>query len=411
MAIVDCNLNHFNAQRKPMNLRYKSVIEQVQALDLSTELNQEIKKLSENLISPYSVYIPQHAFRDIQDFIRITYKLTHSEKYIRFLSSKTPEPLPMATDNGAICTSFDFHLDSELKPRLIEINTNAAFLTLGTFLTLPNEQAALSFDLKGFVQMVQSDYALFSKNSPLKKMAIIDENPESQRLYAEFLLVRDIMRNSGIECDILDYRADLSGYQYIYNRWTDFYLSDPSSESIKTLYTDQKVAFSPSPWEYFLMADKERLIDWQDERFIETILSSELNSEERELFDKIIPKTIALNQDSSEKIWSDRKQLFLKPMRSFGSKQTYRGGTISRKLFESLTQEGFIAQEFIPAPESEFGNDNPKDRMKYDLRAYCYGANTQYLLARLYQGQVTNARTERGGFAPVLIESSDHTES
>ena len=39
--------------------------------------------------------------------------------------------------------------------------------------------------------------------------------------------------------------------------------------------------------------------------------------------------------------------------------------------------------------------------MKFDLRAYAYAGELQWLAARLYQGQTTNFRTPGGGFAPV----------
>jgi hypothetical protein len=44
----------------------------------------------------------------------------------------------------------------------------------------------------------------------------------------------------------------------------------------------------------------------------------------------------------------------------------------------------------------------PECRMKVDIRNYVYHGRVQLLAARLYQGQTTNFRTERGGFAPVL---------
>jgi len=39
--------------------------------------------------------------------------------------------------------------------------------------------------------------------------------------------------------------------------------------------------------------------------------------------------------------------------------------------------------------------------MKFDLRAYTYNGEVQWVAARLYQGQTTNFRTPGGGFAPV----------
>ncbi len=44
----------------------------------------------------------------------------------------------------------------------------------------------------------------------------------------------------------------------------------------------------------------------------------------------------------------------------------------------------------------------PDCSMKVDIRNYVYAGAVQLLAARLYQGQTTNFRTERGGFAPVL---------
>ena len=49
--------------------------------------------------------------------------------------------------------------------------------------------------------------------------------------------------------------------------------------------------------------------------------------------------------------------------------------------------------------------------MKFDLRAYAYAGETQWVAARLYQGQTTNFRTPGGGFAPVYstVDSSGRT--
>jgi hypothetical protein len=91
-------------------------------------------------------------------------------------------------------------------------------------------------------------------------------------------------------------------------------------------------------------------------------------------------------------------------MRSFGSKQSYRGGTISRKMFDEIIHQGFIAQEFVPAPEMEFEAPEGKLSLKYDLRFYAYQDQLQGVIARLYQGQTTNLRTTHGGFAPVIFK-------
>jgi len=41
--------------------------------------------------------------------------------------------------------------------------------------------------------------------------------------------------------------------------------------------------------------------------------------------------------------------------------------------------------------------------LKYDVRVYTYAGEILGLMARFYQGQTTNFRTEHGGLASVLV--------
>ncbi len=55
----------------------------------------------------------------------------------------------------------------------------------------------------------------------------------------------------------------------------------------------------------------------------------------------------------------------------------------------------------VVAPSVETAEDGQEFKM--DLRLFVYRNHLLGVGARLYQGQVTNLRTEGGGFAPVRI--------
>jgi hypothetical protein len=109
--------------------------------------------------------------------------------------------------------------------------------------------------------------------------------------------------------------------------------------------------------------------------------------------------------NEAEQFWATRKQWFFKPQAGFGSRATYRGDKVTRRVFEEILQGGYVAQTFAPPPELDVTDRITGEvlRLKYDLRVYAYEGEIQLLAARLYQGQTTNFRTPGGGFAPVRV--------
>ena len=114
-----------------------------------------------------------------------------------------------------------------------------------------------------------------------------------------------------------------------------------------------------------------------------------------------MPNTISFRPELKEELWSQRKKLFFKPKNSYGSKQSYKGASISKKVFEDVANELFLAQELVPAPEALIPTPDGPQQFKYDLRCYAYRDELQLVIARVYQGQVTNLKTKWGGFAPI----------
>lgn len=348
----------------------------------STLLNTLI---SDQLISETVLELPTQALTDIETEIAAYHQL-RSWGADKLKDQWEAHGLP-TPNNEAVCTSYDFHWTTEGQLKLIEINTNAAFLALGTEL-YAFHQTGHGFKADDIVKMFSHEAQLCGRD--LKNLTIIDEDPKNQRLYVEFLLYQKMMEQKEIKTEIKDvpeiHSAENS--DLIYNRYTDFYLNDPvKSKTIRELYIDGKINLSPNPYEYFLLADKQRMIDWQHQTDLAV--------------PKSLLKTFDLGSSEQTQIWADRKKYFFKPKNSFGSKQAYKGAAVSRTTFEGFYGPTMIAQEYAQPAETEVQVGAETLKMKYDLRCYAYQGKLQIVIARLYQGQTTNLKTTGGGFTIV----------
>jgi hypothetical protein len=240
---------------------------------------------------------------------------------------------------------------------------------------------------------------LFGKKGAPESVAIIDEDPEQQRLYVEFLVYRELFAEWGWNPQILDYRQiDTSKFDFIYNRYTDFFLNNPESATLKAAFLMKQTCFSPNPYEYLLLADKQRMIDWS--------MPGNLDKwgvcpEGQDIINAIVPPSLSLDLTNKEEVWAQRKNYFFKPKRAYGSKQSYKGASVSRKVFDEIAGHDFIAQGYVQPSEQVFTTPEGDQSFKFDLRCYAYQGRLQLIVARLYQGQVTNLRTPLGGFGCV----------
>ena len=361
------------------------------------EFNRELLQplVSENLLSPFQIPLSSELIASIKSEIKKYWNLRAWG--VKNLGPRYDALGLRRPQNYAACMSYDFHvsampgsLGNQLE--LIEINTNASFLVLGLelyqFLNL--NEVSSGFDEQKIVAMFLEENQLSGQKK--FNLTILDENPEQQRLYVEFLIYKSLLQKNNLSCQIADISEveKIRDSSLVYNRYTDFYLQEPKSATIKTLFNEAKINLSPNPYEYFLLADKERFIDWSAQVEVEKPLS-------------LLP-TYDLGVEDREKIWAERKQLFFKPKNAFGGKQTYKGASISRKVFDSVMNSHFIAQRVSAAPEIEVEHKNEKMIFRYDLRCYAYQDQLQLIIARLYQGQTTNLRTDGGGFAAIVLK-------
>ncbi len=366
--------------------------------------------ISENLLSPCHIILPMKVREQITDFIQSLFQIRQSSEYLNFFRSIAEEKAIQDPGNKSILMSYDFHLNENLEPKLIEINTNASFLALGTEMRKLFQTHAPAtfegthsenFDLNEICENIETEISLFGKKKEIQKVAIIDEQPQMQKLFAEFLFYQKLFEKHGWSVDILDVKdIDSEKYDFIYNRHTDFYLTGPVSQHLREAFLKKTVCFSPNPFEYLLLADKQRNRDWFSPEFLNS-----LNSKQKEIWDSKIKKHLLevhlMRRELIDEIWSKRKGLFFKPQSSFGSKQAFKGASISRTAFDKFFESPSIAQEYCAPQEVELETSQGVQKFKFDLRCYAYQGKFQSVLARIYQGQTTNLRAPYGGFAPV----------
>lgn len=371
----------------------------------------EKESLSPNLFSFQEIKVSKNAFSKVQNFIQATYHLRNNIDYqTDILGSQSTQK------HKSVLMSFDFHMVDE-QPKLIEINTNAShFLTsklMEDFLFKKLERdSPFSNAIEKLKDSFLKEWSLFS-NQVLKTICIVDEDPENQRAYFEFLLYKKLFESMNLNVTIEDYKnlkwdgTSLLNLRdekidLIYNRSTDFYFTTVNSHALKSAYSSHAACITPQPEEYKLLADKERLLDFSKLGFLEKYLAPD----EVKIFKEVLLEMIEVTSEHQDQIWDNRKKYFFKPKHSFGGKGVYKGESITRKAFAKVVESNdYIAQEFAPPPTLKISDQvNHEIDAKYDLRFYVYDGEIQFATARTYIGQTTNFRTLGGGFAAISIE-------
>jgi hypothetical protein len=329
---------------------------------------------------------------------------------------RTPELAQSMSRAKGVFMGYDFHLNSD-GAHLIEINTNAG----GAFFTelllrsqrdvaLPGQMVAQDNLEQAFIEMFRHEWRLERGDVPLRSIAIVDEQPQQQYLYPEFLLAQRMFERAGIAALIadpgeLEVRKDgLYGHEmkidFVYNRLTDFHLQQHAA--LRTACQNGELAVvSPHPSVYACYADKYNL----------TLLTSVSCLREMGVADEAIgvlqagiPSVLEVRQEQAEQWWQQRKQWFFKPVSGFGSKGAYRGDKLTQRVFAEIVQGGYVAQRMaLPGERAVNAGDGTMVSLKADVRCYVYDGKLQLAVARMYQGQTTNFRTMHGGFAQVRI--------
>jgi hypothetical protein len=305
---------------------------------------------------------------------------------------------------------YDFHLTEE-GPKLIEINTNAGGGLINAYLLAAHGKADKGARVKdAFVDMFREEWRLERGEAPLRRIAIVDENPGEQFLAPEFALFKELFEQHGIAAVIADPR-DLARagdrllcggepVDLIYNRLTDFALDAKVNAGLRAVFEAGGVVLTPHPHAHALYADKRNLMLLSDAAALCDLGVAE---ETQRILLAGVPRTVAVDPENEAVFWAGRKRWFFKPPAGFGSRAAYRGDKLTKRVFEEILHGGYIAQEIAPPSEHVVMVGDSEQRMKADIRCFVYDRRIQLVAARLYQGQTTNFRTPGGGFAPVFV--------
>lgn len=370
-----------------------------------------------NLFADTVVLLSQQDIDRIADYIAAIETVINLPAWQEQALARAPEIAAFKPFARGVFDGFDFHL-SPAGPQLIEINTNAggALLNLGwARLQQPLCGGVAPIHLETLedelIAMFRAEWHAERGDQPLRRIAIVDANPQEQFLVSEFMLFERLFIKHGIEAVIaapeeLTWDGQQILYRQqpidlIYNRLTDFYLEAPTLAAIREAYLQGGVVLTPHPHAHALYADKRSLLTLCD---AEQLAALGTDPQTIQTLVQGTPPTRLVTPEEADGLWAERRQWFFKPNVGYGSKAVYRGDKLTRRVWEDIQRGGYIAQRLVPPSECQQEIAGEPVLFKLDIRAYSYAGKVQLFAARLYQGQTTNFRTPGGGFAPVFVK-------
>ena len=381
-----------------------------------------------HLFADVPVFIAAAQMRQMHEVIDAVERVVKLDGWMRKIP--LPNPLPQAGEGTIDASSaqnnslgvfygYDFHLNSD-GAHLIEINSNAGGGFLNALLLdsqreaeWPGAAAAEANLEQAFLEMFRNEWRLERGAAALHSIAIVDEQPEGQYLYPEFLLAQGVFERAGIAAYIADPAAlhvrgdglylessgDSQKIDLVYNRLTDFSLHQ--HPALRQAYLGGSVVLTPNPAHYARYADKRNLVRLTDADDLRALCASEADIAALQAG---VPQTRLVEAADQERWWGERKQWFFKPAASYGGKGAYRGANLTRRVFDEIMQGGYVAQRMaVPGERMVCAEGAEAQPLKFDVRCYVYDGQVQLVAARLYQGQTTNFRTPGGGFAPIYL--------
>lgn len=382
---------------------------------------QDIARTRPHLLSSTVVFLSQDVADQITAAVAALERVMARPDYQAQALARAPEIARRDPGPLGVFMGYDFHLGAQ-GPRLIEVNTNAGGALLNAVLARaqqacceavhwafqPDPELARREDR--FVEMFLSEWQRQRGDRPMGTVAIVDDAPAEQYLYPEFELCRQMLQHRGLTVQVLspealqwrDGRLLSNGLEIdmVYNRLTDFDLSEPGHLALRQAYEAGAVVMTPHPHAHALQADKRNLIALSDAALLASWGVSEAD---RAVLAKVVPSTLLVTPERAEALWAQRRQWFFKPVAGYGAKGAYRGDKLTRRVWDEIRSGGFVAQALVPPGERLIDVDGVQIDLKFDIRAYTYAGQVQLLAARMYAGQTTNFRTPGGGFAPVVI--------
>jgi hypothetical protein len=387
------------------------------------------------------VFIAHATYKAMAQAIAAIERVMAQPAYVAHALRKAPALSQQRFGPHGVFMGYDFHVDASAneaaelcaQPRLIEINTNAGGALLSVALArsqqtcctamtdglnLASPLAALE---QTWFEMFQSEWQTQRSDMPLRRIAIVDDRPSDQYLAPEFAMFRALFESRGVRADVADASAlvwrdgqlwlndddpsaQAAPIDLVYNRLTDFDLSEPAHQALRQAYAAGAVVVTPHPHAHALRANKRHL----------AVLSSDallsqwgISDADRQTLRATVPNTVLCAEHvaaaTQATLWANRRKLFFKPVSGYGGKAAYRGDKLTQRAWQDVLAGDFVAQDFAAPGQRLFEVDGTPTAFKFDIRAYTYQGQIQFMTARIYSGQTTNFRTPGGGFSPVLV--------
>lgn len=376
-----------------------------------------------HLFSDLSVFITNDQLAAMERVVRTVRAVASTSGWLQQALLQAPASAAIDPGFESAFTAHDFHMDTD-GPRLIEINTNAggALLCASAARNLQFRASAPIDCLQSpvilanvetvFVDMLVAPFQAKYPGRQLRRIAIVDDHPTQQYLYPEFLLFRDLFQQAGIDTVIADASTlvwqagellvDGLPIDAVYNRLTDFYLEATEHDALHQAWLSQNVLVTPHPHGHAMLANKRNLVRLTD---ADWLIGQGVDATKRQILLEGIPQCLSVSARDPDWWWEHRADWFFKPTCGYGSKGTYRGSKLTRRVFNEIMTDDYIAQRFV-APSlrrTRTSDSNVAADLKVDLRCFVHEDKIILVAARLYQGQTTNFRTVGGGFAPVFV--------
>lgn len=369
--------------------------------------------LHAHLFSPYALFVQRASLELMGGVAQAVFEVARNRQYAEHVLRWAPDVALHDPGSFGGVLGLDFHL-TMAGPRLIEINTNPGGLLLNARLVdavrscapaswVPWTSGAQARDAS--VKAWLEDAAAQLGRMP-KRIAIVDVAPREQFLYPEFELYAEAFKEHGVDSvirapDALTFGPngleDEDGLiDAVYNRVTDFALDDQASVPLRQAYLARAIALTPHPRAHALFADKRNLASLADAGLLESWGVAPLLAHR---LARVIPSTVEVRPENRDALWADRRGHFFKPATGYGSRGSYRGDKLTRRVWDSMASSSYVAQAFAP-PGVRIVHGGAS--LKADVRCFASATGVLLFAARLYQGQTTNMRTPYGGFAAVL---------
>ena len=388
---------------------------------LESELGQPglyalVAERNPHMFSAQPVYLAERRLQRMREVVRAVHAVTALPGWRDAALADAPAAAHHDPGNPGLFLGFDFHLEGDALS-LIEINTNPGGALLST--ALARAQRACCDAMRAplaraprpeafeaaLLEMFAAEWRSSGRSGLPRRLAIVDDAPQQQYLYAEFVLFQRLLARAGIDARVVDaaslrvergaLTAADESFDFVYNRLTDFDFEQTAHAALRQAWDENLALIAPHPRAHALYADKRRLALLGDRA---RLLALGAAAADAELLATHVPFTEVVDDAHAQRLWAQRRDLFFKPWAGFGSRAAYRGDKLTRGVWAEILQGRYVAQRLAPPGRRRVGDD----ALKFDLRAYAYRGDVMWFSARLYQGQTTNFRTPGGGFAPVL---------